>query len=167
MNLPEETKAFPGRHWFFLRKYQLMHLATWELPYPQGPLSAIPLESARCFLGPHQSVSTLPAYYDVPSSEDVRQATRDQQEHAAKQAGLEGVYPLSGLAGRGDQESVYEEVFRLWLLEQTVISRYGKSYGLTTKLINAFCLRHDFSPDRVRQIRKLYLPFLPCSSKRT
>jgi hypothetical protein len=145
----------------FLRKYQLMELTTWELPYPQGPLADVPLDLARRLLGPGHPVSTLPAYYDVPSSQDVRQATRDQQQSAAGRAGLEGDYPVSKIGGHGDGPSAAEAAFRLWFIEQAVIGRYGKLHGLAERLGAAYYEIRGCESERVKQIRQAYLPFLP------
>jgi integrase len=144
----------------FLRRWDLVQLVTWELPLPQGPVDAVPLGPATQLLGPDQLVSTVPAYYDVPSSEDEREATRQRQKQAAEMAGLKGDYPLAGLGGRGDSAGTNESAYRLWLIESAVRSRFGAPKGLAARLISAFEEILGCGPVRVNQLRGIYLPFL-------
>lgn len=159
--LPETTSTFLDDLGAFLRKWQLIELTTWDLPWPQGPLGSIPVDLARRLLGPTQNVSTLPAYYEVPSSVDVREETRMQQQMAAEHHGLQGKFPVKGLVGRDQGHRTAEAAFRLWLVEKTVRDRYGNLWGGTATLLLAFGEVLKCSEERVKQIRKVYLPFLP------
>jgi len=159
--LPDATSTFLNDLGTFLRKWQLMELTTWDLPWPQGPLGNIPPDLVRLIHGPTHNVSTLPAFYDLPSSVQVREEIRTQQQMAAEQVGLKGDFPVTGLGGRGDGPSIEAAAFRLWLIEKTVLGRYGKPHGLAARLQVASAEILQCSEERIRQIRKVYLPFLP------
>jgi hypothetical protein len=158
--LPDEVSLFLSDMGQFQRKWQLAQMVTWEFPMPQGPLLSVPLKMAAQLLGPDQLVSTSPVSYDAPSSEDEREAIRNQQKQAARMAGLSGDFPLSGLGGRGDDASAREDAFRLWLIEKTVRSRYGSPRGLVVRLMTAFEELLGCGQERIKQLRRLYLPFL-------
>jgi hypothetical protein len=143
-----------------LRKWQLNRLVTWDLPVPQGPLVDLPLRTALRLLGPDQIVSTIPAFYDLPARENEREARQSQQQFVARQAGLEGTFPISGLGGRGADPSTEESAYRLWVLENSVRSRYGSPRGMVSRLVAAFCTLLGCEENRVKQLRRLYLPFL-------
>ncbi|MHB1427010.1 MAG: hypothetical protein ACYC3I_27965 [Gemmataceae bacterium] len=158
--LSEEVSSFLDDLGRFQRKWQLMQMATWDLPMPQGPLASMPLGVAMNLLGPDQLVSTSPAFYDPPSSEDEREARRNQQRQAANMAGLSGNFPLAGLGGRGNDASSEADAFRLWLIEKTVRTRYGFPRGLTARLMVAFEDILSCGQDRIKQLRRIYSPFL-------
>jgi hypothetical protein len=161
VRLPDEVGLFLDDMGRFQRKWQLREMVTWDLPLPQGPLGGLPIGVALPLLGPDQLVATSPAFYDPPSSEDEREATRNQQKQAARLAGLGGDFPLAGLGGRGHDASSEADAFGLWLIETTVRTRYGSPRGLTARLVVAFGEILHCSHDRIKQIRKLYLSFLP------
>lgn len=70
--LPDDVAVFLTDLDGFLRKWQVARLVTWDLPEHRGPLAHVPLCLAAALLGPAQSVSTVPSYYDIPSHRDVR-----------------------------------------------------------------------------------------------
>jgi hypothetical protein len=158
--LSSEVGSFLDDLGRFQRKWQLQQMVTWDLPLPQGPLTGMPLGVTANLLGPDQLVSALPAFYDPPSSEDERKTRRTQQRQAASMVGLSGNFPLSGLGGRGDAASAEEDAFRLWLIEKTVRTRYGSPHGLTARLVVAFEDILGCGEDRIKQLRRMYLPFL-------
>jgi hypothetical protein len=156
----EDAKRFLDDMSAFLRKWQLRQLVTWELPFPQGPLTSVPLSAASGVLGPSQTVTALPAFFDIPSTEDVREETRQQQQLAAHLARLDGMFPLTDVGARADRASSYEAAFRLWLTEETVRTRYGTRHGLTARLVDTFAKTLDLTLERIWQVRKKYKPFL-------
>jgi hypothetical protein len=158
--LSDEVGSFLDDLGRFQRKWQLMEMVTWDLPIPQGPLASMPLGVAVNLLGSDQLVSTSTAFYDPPSSEDEREARRNQQRQAAKRAGLSGTFPLAGLGGRGNDASAEEDAFRLWLMEKTVRIRYGSRHGLAARLVTAFGEILNCGQERVKQLRQISLPFL-------
>ena len=152
----QETATFLEAMTRFLRKWNLAHLVTWELPVPQGPLEHVPAELARRILGPSSAVSFVPGYHDVPSGQDVREETRELQRASAKQAGVDVEMPLTDLSARGGHASQWENAFRLWLIEWTALQRYPGRHGLATRLVEAFTTLLGCSEDRVKQLRQLY-----------
>jgi hypothetical protein len=105
-------------------------------------------------------VSTVPSYYDIPSHRDVREETRDAQRRAAEDAGIKLEHPVTDISARGTKASGYESAFRLWFLEQTVLTRYGKLRGMVDRLVPVFAGLLGCSEDRVKQVRKVYTAFL-------
>ena len=75
-------------------------------------------------------------------------------------AGIEGKHPLTTLSPRDGHPSTYEAAFRCWFLEQAARQRYGKRYGLMTRLSKAFAGMLACSMERIKQIRAVYSPFL-------
>ncbi len=99
--LPDDAAQFLEDLTAFLRKWQLMELATWDLPVPQGPLHNAPSVLAR-LLGPDQTITAAPAYYDIPSNTDVRGEIHlpGAAPRAGKAAGFDDEHPLTDLVGR-------------------------------------------------------------------
>lgn len=155
--LPEEVDRFLGDVAAFLRKWQLAGLETWELPHPQGPLSELPAGLVTQLLGADHILSAVPASFTVPSSEDERKSTLDRQREAARLLGLPKTFPVSGLGGRRDP-SLDEGSFRLWFVEQAVRSRHTLSRGLALRLKLAFIEMLGISEERIKQLRRHYLP---------
>jgi hypothetical protein len=156
-NFPsEDVSAFLHDLDGFLRKWDLIQLVTWDLPDPQGPLGGLPLGAVVNLLGPDHPVSTYPKYYDVPSGEDLRERLREMQRRAARHAGIEQEYPVTDTSARGESASSYESAFRLWLIEKSVITRYGRRRGLVGRLVHAFSEMLGVGTDRVRQLREVY-----------
>jgi hypothetical protein len=135
-------------------------LITWDLPQPQGPLTSIPVGTARHLLGPDQVVSALPTYYDTPSKVNIREEIRDMQRAAASALGHQTEHPLADLSARGENMSTLEAVFRMWLLERAARLRYGDRPGLVARLDTAFADIFGCGRYRVRQVRRRYRAFL-------
>ena len=151
-----ETAAFLEAATRFLRKWNIIHLVTWELPVPQGPLEGVPAELARQILGPSSAVSFVPGYHDVPSAQDVREELRELQRSSAKRSGVDEEMPLSDLSARGGHASQWENAFRLWFIERAGLQRYGNRRGFSTRLLEGFMTILSCSQDRVKQLRQLY-----------
>jgi hypothetical protein len=154
--LPPQAAAFLEEFTKFSRKWYVNRLVTWDLPLPQGPLEQIPIGLACRILGPNTISSFYPAYFDIPSSQDVRGEIREQQEAAGKQAGIDADFPLTDLSARaGDHASAWENSFRLWFIEQAALQRYSGRRGLTARLLEGFMEEFHCSSDRVEQLRGL------------
>jgi hypothetical protein len=162
--LPEETATFLEAATAFMRRWQLAGLSTWDLPLPQGPLEALPLEAARHFCGPQQSESVFPGYYDIPSTRDLRRERRQVQAQQAEAADLGLEFPLTDISARADDSSKWENVFRFWLIESTALRRYAGRSRLVTRLIEAFAGIAECGLDRIKQIRRVYGHILNTSS---
>jgi hypothetical protein len=158
--LPDDTAAVLDEATRFMRKWWLAELVTWELPRPQGPLEQFPLHSARHILGPGHAGSFFPGYYDVPSGQDLRTELREQQDAVGKESGVGAEFPLTDLSARSGKASEWENAFRLWFIEKVAVGRYGRRRGLVARLVEAFCLMLGCADDRVKQLRRIYLPFL-------
>jgi hypothetical protein len=156
-----ETSNFLEELVRFLRQWQVMQLATWDLPVAQEPLEFATAGLVSHLLGAEQVVSCFPAYYDIPSSQDVRGEVREGQRLAARDAGIDEEYPLTDLAGRADQPSRWDRAFRCWLVEATFRRRYGQPWGVVDRLSEAFASEFTVSREHVKKIRRLYEPFLP------
>jgi hypothetical protein len=91
---------------------------------------------------------------------DVRAGVREQQAFAASEAGILD-HPLDGLSPRAGRSSTPETAFWMWLVECTLRRRYGARPGMVARLERAFAAVFQLSWERVRQLRKLYYPFLP------
>jgi hypothetical protein len=161
--LPEKTAAFHDEATRFLRKWQLACLVTWDLPLPQGPLEQVPIGLARHILGPDHIGSFFPGYLDIPASQDLREELRGQQGSAGKNAGIATEFPLTDLSVRAGRASAWENAFRLWFVERAVQQRYPGRRGRTARLVEAFSTMLGCSVDRVKQLRKIYQPFLSSS----
>jgi hypothetical protein len=163
---PAEVAKFFGELRMFLRKRRLAAIITWDLPLPQGPLASASTDQARHLLGPDQVVTVIPSYYDIPSSSDLRAEAREQQRRAAHLDGIRPEHPLTDIAARTDASagidhpSTKEMAFRMWFQERTVRNRYGAPRGMAARLESALASLFDVGRERVRQVRKLYVPFL-------
>jgi hypothetical protein len=140
----------------FMRKWRINRMVTWELPYPQGPMDQIPLGMAVLIQGPDHRIDSIPTYYDIPSSVDVRKAIRRRQGQAAADEGIERAHPVTDTSPRDGRASRYESAFRLWLIEQSIRKRYGSPRGLLARLRPVFADLINVSEDRVQQLRQLY-----------
>jgi hypothetical protein len=157
--LPEQGVAFVEAATSFMRKWNLARLVTWDLPVPLGPLEQIPLGLARHILGPDTVGTFFPAYFDIPSGRDMRGEIREQQEAAARDVGIGVEFPLTDLSARAGSASAWENVFRLWFIEQAARQRYADRRGLSSRLIEAFAEILDCSVDWVKKLRQDYIPF--------
>jgi hypothetical protein len=145
---------------YFMRKWQLNRLITWDLPLPQRPLDGVPLRLARVLLGRDHPVFAVPSFYDIPSNTDVRTIIREEQERVAKAFGIKLEHPVTDISARKKNPSSYESAFRMWHIEDTVKRRYGTPGGLVERLVPAFCAILRVGEDRVKQLRKKYVRFL-------
>jgi hypothetical protein len=169
--LPHEQAQFYGNLGRFLDKWQLIGLATWDLPEPQGPLEDFPLGLAAQLLGPDHTTTIYPTYFDIPSSDDVRGRIREEQRRVARRAGIESEHPVTNISARREKPSTnisarrenpstYESAFRMWLVEKTIRSRYGELSGVVSRLKVVFSELHGFNQSRAAKIRALYLNYL-------
>ena len=157
---PDRVASFIGNVSRFARKWELTKLVTWDLPDPQGTLEQIPLELLARLSGKEKTIFVIPNYLNIPSNVDFKKRTTDAQRNAARDSGIEQRYPVYGTSSRGVSKSQYENALRFWLIERSVLARYGKPAGYVARLTSA--LRHYLgcSEDRVKQLRKIYRPHL-------
>lgn len=155
-----EFQQFHSQMCRFTEKWQLQGLLTWELPVPRSPLVYAKLADVR-FMNPSTLVVTWPFYYDLPSSDDLRQMLREAQRQAAMEAGHLEEFPITQTSPRHNNPSQYESAFRFWLIEHTVRSRYGDSRGMAASLVDGLTERFRISPARFKSIRKLFKHWLP------
>jgi hypothetical protein len=167
--LPKKTIQFLEDATGFMRRWQLSQFTTWDLPLIDGVLENVPLGLARAVRGPDQPVTVYPSYYNVPTSVDIRAKIREQQEGAARRAGLPMDHPIGIIIARGETVSSYENALRLWVIESSVIRRYGRSRGLADRLIPTFAEllgdperseKEIPSESNIARIRRIYAPSL-------
>jgi hypothetical protein len=157
--LPRDAVTFLEEVSRFLRKWNVVQLVTWDLPLPQGPLAFISTGLARNLCGPDQVISVFPNYYDIPSRQVVRADIREQQEYAARAAGIGDDFPRNNLSPRASRSSELESSFRLWFFERAALQRYRGRRGLTSRLVESFSRLLGCSIDRVNQLRRIAAPF--------
>jgi hypothetical protein len=134
----------------FLDRWELMSLATWDLPEPQGPLFPVCLPADSPAL-PRQGVHLyVPASHRLDGEDLVRQV-RDLQRSAAAELGLEPEF-----AGLHHAE-LYARILKLVHLERTVTLRYGRARpprGFVGHVVGALADSLGISTDHVRKLRK-------------
>jgi hypothetical protein len=162
--LPEERVKFQDDTCIFMRRWGLAEMLTWDLLVPQAPMEDVPVRLLDTVLGPRARARSYPSHHDIPANVDVRQDIREEQSRAAREAGIEEEHPLTDTSPRGDSPSKYEGAFRMWLIEQAVVSRYGRPHGLVARLLPAFAELFKFSNERAKQIRDLYRTYIEYSN---
>ena len=158
--LPGELVSFLQDLRRFMSKWDLSQLATWDLPVPHGILESLPSGLIARLRGPESPATYIPNHLDLPSNYDHKRSIRVGQRKVAEEAGIRAPRPLTGTSARGDSASEYENALRLWLIERSVLARYGRSHGLVARLSKAFSKLLDREMDRVKQLRKIYLPYV-------
>jgi hypothetical protein len=116
----------------FLDKWQLMYLATWDLPAPQGPHMPTMLpRSSPAF--PRQSVHfAVPTYYPLQANDNLTARVTCQQVQAAREAGVE-------ITGASLQHAeAYAQIAMLIHLELAIRSRFDRPPpGLVARIVRA------------------------------
>jgi hypothetical protein len=166
--LPPEESNFLEDLRSFLRKWGLARLFTWDLPLPQGPVLGVPMRLAMFLLGPDHLLDAIPSHHDLGTSPQVLKEIRARQGWAAREAGVEMEHPVKNASARGDSASRYENAFRMWLIEKTVLSRYpsARGRGLVARLLPVFArlfIRAKTSDGSVvyaGETRRLYSKYL-------
>jgi hypothetical protein len=158
--LPEDLALFHSDLSGFASRWGLTGLATWDLPVPRGILEDVPFGLAARLVGPDHPTTVLPSHLDLPSDIDLRRRIREGQMRVAKDAGIDQEHPLTDTSTRGGSASQYENALRLWLIERSVAARYGKPRGFVARVLGASGRYLGCSVDRVKQLRKIYKPYL-------
>lgn len=158
----------------FLQKWQLLGLASWDLPFPIPALQNAPLHLVARVFGLKHKTWTFPTYFDIASNFNLRDRIRELQESEARRAGVNMAHPVTDASARrrpprrrksktsaapapyGTSASQYENALRAWLLEQAVRSRYGPRPGLTKCLTEYLTVHFHCRATRVTQIRACF-----------
>jgi hypothetical protein len=140
----------------FLRKWAIQELVTWDLPLPQGPLEVVSPDVVRNTVGPSATIGAHPSYYDMSSTEFMRDHISDLQRQSARDAGISIEHPVTDTSARGGRASLFENAIRTWLIEKTIRSRYGKPSGLIARITSVFCKMLEVDAGRIQQVRKVY-----------
>lgn len=152
--------GFLGRLEAFLAKWSLTAMTTWDLPHPQGPLEAIPAAAAEHLTGRPPVIAYRPPYYQVPTKQDLHKEVRERQEREARDLDQPGDFPPRRLVTRGGEEAGYARALRMYYTEVAYRHRYGDMRGLKTRFAEIFRDLWSISPERVRQLRQLYVAAL-------
>ncbi len=135
----------------FLDDWQLVGLATWELPIPQGPLFANP-QLPTAIRNPIAGVSVfVPLYYPVTSGDELLQMMVAQQAQMARQAKLDPSRTAL------PHFKAYARMVDVVHWERVVTERYGqprKPQGFVSSLESALQDHLRLSADQVQRFRK-------------
>jgi len=151
-NLKGRMAQFSEKKQRFFCAWELMQLATWDLPVPQGPLAEMPIGALRTFFGNDAIVSNVnPEHLTIPHS--------DQQESLGgiRFPGSK-VEPL-GRAIEPKRPDLFERVYEMWFCEFALRQRFENMAlprGAVTHLSFAFALVFEIQEERVKEIRKQY-----------
>ncbi len=147
----------------FLKRYDLTHLVTWDLPMPAGPLEHVPAGLVTRVRGNDAIVSAIPASFEIPSTPNMHSQIREIQKQEGLRRGIdpkELAFPIGGASPRAGHPSNPETTFRMWLIELAVLRRYGRPYRLAARLIEAFAEMFGIEVASARKIREGYKKFL-------
>jgi hypothetical protein len=134
-----------------LHKWQLMYLATWDVPVPQGPLvpNLLPPSSPA---SPDGGVKLcLPTWYSARAADDLASQIRGVQEQAARDLGVDPTG--SGLA----HVQAYARMARIIHLEQAMRSRFDElspPRGLVARIADAVADELLLGTEQVAKYRK-------------
>jgi hypothetical protein len=133
-----------------LDRWGLTHLATWDLPVPQGPLMPnllAPSAPAQPRTGVHLFV---PPFYPIPGTDDLPAQIFQIQQQAARDLGVDG--SAVGLP----RHEAYAHVLDVLHLERSILARFpGRPpRGLVDRIVRAAVDHLGMQEDRVRKYRK-------------
>jgi len=135
----------------FLDRWSLMHLATWDLPNPQGPLLPNPLPEGSPALPGHGVHTVVPVHYPVLGLDDLPREIGRQQKQLAREAGLDP--SVAGLP----HFAVYAQILNVIHLEQIIVQRYGQGTrpkAFMTRMEEAIADVLDCGLANVKKLRK-------------
>ena len=142
----------------FLDRWELMQLATWDLPCPQGPLLTNPLPQGSPAI-PSQGIHIiLPTSYPLQGDDDLLREIRRQQQQLAKEKNLDP--SMAGLA----HFAAYGEILHVLHLEQIIVQRYGQGNrpkAFMTRVEEAIAAALDCGVDKIKKLRKAISSCLP------
>jgi hypothetical protein len=133
-----------------LDRWVLTHLATWDVPVPQGPLMPNllpPSAPAQPRTGVHLFV---PTFYPIPGTDDLATEIFQIQQRAARDFGVDG--SAVGLP----RHEAYAHVLDVLHLERSILARFpGRPpRGLVDRIVRAAADHLGMQEARVRKYRK-------------
>jgi hypothetical protein len=154
---PEDNLAPPALADFlaaartFLDRWGLTHMATWDLPAPQGPLLPNPLPAGAPALPSHGVHLVLPLHYPLQGDDGLLRQVLEFQRQSAREQGLDD--SLAGLP----HYKAYAAMLDVLHLERCIRARRrpGRPVpGLVTLMEGAIAEALGGSLARVQKLRK-------------
>jgi hypothetical protein len=135
----------------FLDKWQLTHLASWDLPCPQGPLLPNPLPPGSCAI-PSQGIQNIvPSHFHLQGNDDLERTIVQQQQESMAENGIAIGF------GVGGHHEAYWQILQVRHIETTVSRRYGnarRGSGLVVSMEVAIAAALSCSVPHVQRLRK-------------
>jgi hypothetical protein len=157
-NLPEGARPasnaagrFASELQAFLDRWELMHLATWDLPCPQGPLFPNPLPEGSPAVPAQGIQNIVPVHFPIQRNDDLEHAVTRQQHVLAKDKGIDP--SIAGLP----HHDAYGQVLQVRHLESIIVQRYTqvrRPKGFMTRIEEAIAAALDCGVDNIQKIRK-------------
>lgn len=147
----DATRQFAESLGAFLDRWELMYLATWDLPYPQGPLLPNPLPAGSPAM-PTQGVHTIvPVHYPHQYDDELQRGIKRQQQALATDKGLD--QSLAGLP----HHAAYAQMLQVVHIEKIIRQRYGRGRtrrGFITRLEEAIAADVKCGSYNIKKLRK-------------
>jgi len=158
--LSQECVNYYMAYDFFRARWDIAMLVSWDIPWPAGQIDHMTATEVVAALGPDFLVTYCPAYLKTPT-QTVNHKLQLTNALAKVLPGRPIPPSFRASTGQGSGSHEYKTAFHMWLIELTVLRRYGPHAGLTSCLLRGMAKFFDRSTGQLKKLRRIYADFLP------